>query len=137
MIGEQIAAEALEWIGTPFVWQARLKHVGCDCKGLVAGVAKACGRAEGDSLEALRGDYSSKVPHLDLKAGLRRLFDRVSDIQPGDILLMRIGREAIHLGIAISDRQMVHCYSTGPQKVIQAAIGGGRLDSIWRWRDGY
>jgi hypothetical protein len=30
---------------------------------------------------------------------------------------------------------MVHCYPSGPQVVIESAIGRGRLHSIWRWRD--
>lgn len=133
-IGEQIAAEALTWIGTPFLWQGRIKGKGCDCKGLVAGVAKACGRAEAESFEALAGDYGAKVDARRLKAGLARLFDPVTDIQPGDVLLLRMGGKAQHLGIAVSDRAMVHCYSVGPAMVIKAAIGRGRLDSVWRWR---
>ena len=52
-IGALIAATAEQWIGTPFHWQAQVQGVGCDCKGLVAGVARDCGRAEADELEAL------------------------------------------------------------------------------------
>ena len=35
--GEQVVAEAREWVGTPAHWQASVKGVGCDCKGLIAG----------------------------------------------------------------------------------------------------
>lgn len=136
MIGHAIAAEAETWIGTPFRWQGRVKGVGCDCKGLVAGVAKAVGRPEGDSLEALAGDYGYKVDARRLKHGLARLFDRAAEIQAGDVLLLVLGGKAQHLAIALNDRQMVHCFTGGPSRVVKAAIGHGRLDSIWRWRDG-
>lgn len=134
MIGAQIAAEARTWIGTPFHWQGRVKGVGCDCKGLVAGVAQELGRPEAQSLEALAGDYGAKVDAKRLKAGLARLFDKVGNIQPGDVLLLSVGGKPQHLGIALDEKRMVHCYSAGPQKVIEAAIGRGRLDSVWRWR---
>lgn len=134
-VGVIIAAEAQSWIGTPFVWQGRVKGVGVDCKGLVAGVAQAVGRPEGQSLEALAGDYGVRVDALRLRRGLARLFDPASEIAPGDVLLLTMGGKPQHLGIAIDPRRMVHCYSAGPQQVIEAAIGRGRLDSIWRWRD--
>lgn len=134
--GERIAAEAREWIGTPFHWQGRIKGKGVDCKGLVAGVARACGRPEGESLEALAGDYGRVVDHRRLQAGLRNLFDRAQAIEPGDVLLLLLGDppKPQHLAIAISDRRMVHCYGGGPNRVIEAPIGHGRLHSVWRWR---
>jgi hypothetical protein len=36
-----IVAEARSWIGTPYHHQASVKHVGCDCLGLVRGVWRA------------------------------------------------------------------------------------------------
>lgn len=134
MIGEAIAAEARQWIGTPFVWQGRVK-AGVDCKGLIAGVAKAVGRPEADSLEALAGDYGDKVDVRRLRMGLARLFDPASEVRPGDVLLLHMGGKPQHLGIALNDKRMVHCYVTGPQQVIESAIGRGRLHSVWRWRD--
>ena len=77
--------------------------------------------------KALRGDYGPLVPVRDLKAGLARMFDRATDIQPGDVLLLVVGGEAQHLGIAIDGKTMVHCYSTGPQRVIRVVL-------IGRWK---
>ena len=34
-----IIKAAETWIGTPFAHQARIKHVGCDCLGLIMGIA--------------------------------------------------------------------------------------------------
>lgn len=138
MIGDQIAAEAEEWIDTPFRWQGAVKGKGCDCKGLIAGVARACGRAEADSVEALAGDYSTHVPVPRLKAGLARLFDRVDERQPGDVLLLRMGGAAQHLAIyaprdGLPDR-IIEAMPTGPAKVRPGRATAIRIDSIWRWR---
>lgn len=134
-----IAAEAETWVGTPFHWQGRAKGIGCDCKGLVAGVARECGRPEADSVEALAGDYTALVDERRLRAGLEALFDRVKAWQPGDIMLLRIGGKAQHLAIVgTSGKHIVHCYSGGPDRVVIAPIGTAtqaRIDSIWRWRD--
>jgi cell wall-associated NlpC family hydrolase len=39
----KIITEARDWLGTPFKHQAKLKNIGCDCIGLVAGVLKNLG----------------------------------------------------------------------------------------------
>lgn len=36
----EIIRAARDWLGTPYVHQGRLKHVGVDCAGVVIGVAK-------------------------------------------------------------------------------------------------
>ena len=38
MTRADIVAAARRWVGTPYVHQASLIHVGCDCLGLVRGV---------------------------------------------------------------------------------------------------
>lgn len=138
MIGDRIAAEAETWIGTPFRWQGRAKLKGCDCKGLVAGVARECGRPEGDSLEAIAGDYGPRVDDQRLVAGLARLFDRVTDIQPGDVLLLRVGGKPAHLAIAApvegKPTRAIQAFHTGPQKVLPLRTPKDTIHSIWRWR---
>jgi cell wall-associated NlpC family hydrolase len=138
-MNRQIALEAEQWIGTPFQWQASVKGAGADCKGLVAGVARACGRDEGASLEALAGDYGAQVPAARLKAGLARLFDRATDIQAGDILLLKCGGKAQHLAIAVpiegQSSRTVQALHTGPRMVIAIRQPRDSIDSIWRWRD--
>lgn len=140
-IGEQIAAAAETWIDTPFRWQGRVKGVGCDCKGLVAGVAAECGRPEADSVEALAGDYRLKVDVVRLKAGLARLFNPVpiADRQPGDVLLLRIGGAAQHMAIYAPNRlsadRIIEAMPSGPGRVRPARASAVRIDSVWRWRD--
>jgi cell wall-associated NlpC family hydrolase len=136
--GEAIAAEAETWLGVPFRWQGRVK-AGCDCKGLLVGVAKACGRPEADSLEALAGDYSFKVPVTALERGLARLFDRVNERRPGDVLLLKVAGKPQHLAIAAPQpgrpSRAIQATHTGKQQVVQSGIPRDMVHSIWRWRD--
>lgn len=137
-IGKSIAAEAEAWIGTPFKWQGRVR-AGCDCKGLVAGVAKACGRSEGDSLFAVAGDYGFKVDARRLQSGLAALFDRATDIAPGDVLLLRIDGKPQHLAIAApvdgKPTRAIQALHTGPCKVVVGRIPRDMVHSIWRWKE--
>lgn len=136
--GESVSAVAETWIDVPFDWQGRVR-AGCDCKGLVAGVAKELGRPEAESLEALAGDYGGKVNPARLRAGLARLFDRVSDRQAGDVLLLRLGGAAQHLAIAAptegNPERVIEAMPSGPGKVRPGRASPGRVDSIWRWKE--
>lgn len=137
MIGEQVAAKAEEWINVPFHWQGTVR-AGCDCKGLVAGVARELGRPEAASVEALAGDYAERVDVVRLRAGLSRLFDRVTERQPGDVLLLRMGGAPQHLAICaphpgVPDR-IIEAMPSGPARVRPARASDARVDSIWRWR---
>lgn len=137
MIGKQVAEKAEEWVGVPFHWQGTVR-AGCDCKGLIAGVARELGRPEADSVEALAGDYGGKVDVRRLKAGLARLFDQVSERQPGDVLLLRMGGAAQHLAIyaptETNPDRIIEAMPTGPAQVRPSRARPVRIDSVWRWR---
>ncbi len=142
LIGDAIQEEAETWTDTPFVEVGRLKGVGCDCKGLLAGVAAACGRPEAESVEALAVDYNlgKSVDVRRLRAGLARLFDcvPVADRRAGDVLLVKVRGRAQHLAIAAPRPGK-------PSRVIEAQLdvgkvrpfrrSDGEIDSVWRWRD--
>lgn len=136
MTGADIVAEARSWLGTAFHWQASLKGVGADCKGLVWGVARELGLPEAQSLYASTADYGAKVPAALLKRGLGETFLRVADPRPGDVLLMKPGGVAQHLAIHAGET-VIHTYSTGPRCVVEtpirAALRAWPLDSAWRF----
>lgn len=136
-LGEAVWAEALAWKGTPFVWQASVKRVGCDCKGLLVGVARDLGRPEADSLPARISDYGSRVPVAALKAGLAELFDRARTPEVGDILLLNFAGHPQHLAI-FGGATVIHTYNRGPRQVIEQSFAvvarHWPVDSIWRWR---
>jgi len=137
VVFDDIVAEARTWIGTPFRWQQSAKGQGCDCKGLIAGVARAIGRPEGSSIYAMMSaEYRRGVdPHL-LMRGLSELFDRVETMEPGDVLLMQTGDKAQHLGIYVGGGRMIHTYGRGPRCVIEVPlIPNWPVVGIFRWRD--
>ena len=129
-----IVAAAREWIDTPFVWQASVKGVGADCRGLISGVARDLGLPEADSFYARTADYA-KVDAALLKAGMRALFDPVKEAAPGDVLLLKVGGRAQHLAIYVGAGRMIHTYRNNIGKVIEVPVGRSRpIDSIWAWR---
>lgn len=140
MNGAEIAAVAEGWVGVPFRWQGSVK-AGCDCKGLIAGIAREAGRPEATDPELVAGDYGGKVDTRRIRATLERLFDRVptSDRQPGDLLLLRLDGKAQHLAIYAPQPgkpdRAIEAMPSGPAKVRPARWPEHRIDSVWRWRD--
>lgn len=120
----RIVAEARAWVGTPFHHQASTRGVGCDCAGLLKGVALAVG--------LLPPDYASRPEYREL-FGYGRLpqGERLTEIcnrfmrpvararmRAGDAVLVRIASNPRHLGILIPWRKglgIVHaaCTSDG------------------------
>lgn len=137
MTGEHIAATAETWLGVPFKWQGQVR-AGCDCKGLVAGVAAECERPEAQSLHALCADYGLKVDSNRLLKGMAELFDRANDIQAGDVLVLKVAGKPQHLAIAAPQEgkptRAIQAIHTGPLCVVAARVPKDMIHSIWRWR---
>lgn len=96
----RIVAEARSWQGTPFLEQASVKGRGCDCKGLVVGVAREIGLAEAESLHARMCDYDlGRIDPALLKAGLAATLCPVAidKAKAGDVLLCRVNGSPAHL----------------------------------------
>lgn len=131
---DQLIAEAMEWIGTPHHHQASLKGVGCDCKGLVWGIARELDLPEARVAMAARADYSTVIDPDMLRAGLEAALRQTRQPQPGDVALMLIGAKAQHLGILMPGNQIIHTYQNGPGCVIKVPLGKSRrIDSYWTW----
>ena len=139
-IGERVVNEVREWIGTPFHDQASLKGVGCDCKGLVWGVARALGRPEANTSYAEFIHYDLKrrngVPGKLLRQGMAALFDRADQIRPGDILLLSCEGEPRHMAIATDEGFAIHASGKRgvKERSLKAVSHKYQIDSIWRWR---
>ncbi len=131
-----IVAEARAWVGTPFHWQASAKGKGCDCKGLIAGVARDLGLPEAGMLYARMADYARVDPAI-LREGLRATFDQVAEPEPGDVLLLKVSNRPQHLAIYVGEGRMIHTYSKGPGAVVEVPMGQvwrDAIDSVWSWR---
>ena len=134
-VRDMVIAEAARWEGTPFHWQASLRGVGCDCKGLIAGVARACGLPEGAGFFANIGSYGPVVDQRLLKEGLAQSMAAAADPRPGDVLLLRVGGKPQHLAFLMPGARILHCWNAGPCRVVYAHWTAGRaareLDSAW------
>lgn len=114
MTPERIVAEARSWIGTPYRHQASLKHVGCDCLGLVLGVWKALYGAPPEQPPPYAPDWAEAGQNEPLiEAALRHLTPRTDgEITPGEILIFRWRAHvaAKHLAIATEAGRMIHAH---------------------------
>ena len=123
----QIIEEARRWKGTPYRHQGRLLGSGCDCAGLVIKVR--------ESLFGVPDKWDKNYSRLPSNWNIKRLMDRefiqinFSEIDIGDILLLKIVSEPQHVGIVspYSDRSfgMIHCYSS-MGKVVEH-----RFNKVW------
>lgn len=123
-----IATTARAWIGTPFHHQGRLQGVGCDCVGLVIGVAEALGVPVQD-----QPGYSPEPQGRALRDALDAQLLPIPAPVPGCVVLMRIGREERHVGIVATHP------ATGALSIIHAWLQAGavvehHLDTTWHRR---
>lgn len=94
---------ARSWIGTPYVHQASLKGVGCDCLGLLRGIWRELRGEEPEEIPAYSLDWAEATGAETLYIALKRYAAEVAvrNIGPGDIALFRMlpRSPAKHCGI--------------------------------------
>lgn len=113
-----IVTLARDWIGTPYLHQASVKGVGCDCLGLLRGIWREVYGHEPQAVPAYSPDWSEPQGQELLFAAAEQHMQRVTSapILAGQILLfrMRDGAVAKHLGIVSADDpapQFIHAYA--------------------------
>jgi NlpC/P60 family putative phage cell wall peptidase len=125
---QDIIATARTWLGTPWVHQGRLKGIGVDCGGLIIGVGRELGLLDFDTQAYGRIPDGQRLRAL---CDEHLLAKPVSDIVPGDVLLMRFTRHPQHLAI-VGDRgepfSLIHAYADAGRCVEHGA------DQKWRRR---
>lgn len=126
-----IVAEARRWIGTPFMHLGRRRGIGCDCAGLIIGVAHGLGLS--------RFEFTAYPPDpagIDMTEMLAANMDAIAveGAGPGDVAHIRWFSAPRHLAI-IADRDqndgaldMIHAYA--PAGKVREHI----LDAKWRRR---
>lgn len=126
-----IISAARGWIGTPYLHQASVRHVGCDCLGLVRGVWRAAIGDEPEKPPPYAATWAEAFNGECLLAALTRRFRPVApdDFLPGDVLAFRFRDHlpAGHLAIATTPTQMVHAHSGAG--VVEVPLG-----AHWRKR---
>ena len=113
----QVVAIARSWIGTPYLHQASLQGVGCDCLGLLRGIWREVYGSEPEAIPAYTPDWSEPQGAERLMAAADRHLRSVEagPLTLGNVILfrMRAGAVAKHLGL-ISDAgdmpKFIHAY---------------------------
>lgn len=131
MKGALIEAAARQWLGTPWVHQARVKGEGVDCAGVVIEVAKQLGFANGYDDKT---DYS-RIPDEKMQLLLAKHMKRVTwnERQQGDVVHIAWRKLPQHLGILTSKDTIIHAYETAG--VVETEIGGPMgVRGVYRFR---
>ncbi|MBL1419137.1 MAG: C40 family peptidase [Alphaproteobacteria bacterium] len=112
----EVVTEAKSWLGTPYRHQASLKHVGCDCLGLLRGVWREVKGDEPELAPPYAPRWSDATKNDLLLEMAERNFCRKSqgaEIEVGDILLFKYRQNlpTRHVAIAISSDEFIHAYA--------------------------
>lgn len=122
MTPQDVVRVARTWIGTRFLHQASLKGVGCDCIGLIAGVARELGMPEAEHWlrDARRRSYTKEPsPAMLLAAASEYLLEvPLEALRVGDVPLFRVRTNPQHFGIlsAQAPRYLIHAH--GPSRAV-------------------
>lgn len=135
MTRDSIVSAALDWRGTPFHHEARVKGVGVDCAQILIAVFSEVGLLPEFNPDHYPHDWhfhKSEERYLEtIKACGGR---QVETPKPGDVAMYRFGHCASHAAIVIEWPRCIHAY--WGQGVVEvdgenSAELGGRLDSFW------
>lgn len=125
---DQICAEAVRLVGTPYQHQARLPGVAIDCVGLVVCTARALGIPLTDISNYPRFPDGTLRPRLAEQLDAKPLADR----QPGDIITFWYSKRGVaaHVGILVS---------RSPEHLVHTSADIGRvvrhrIDDFWSVR---
>lgn len=124
--GAQVVAAARSWLGTPYHHQAALKHIGCDCLGLLRGIwAELYGRMPEEPPPYSR-DWAERHGRETLYEAASRHMPEVApaERQPGDLMLFRWRADtpAKHCAVLASPSHMIHAYEGAG--VVETALSG-------------
>jgi cell wall-associated NlpC family hydrolase len=125
----RVVAEACDWVGTPFVWQQRVKGPkgGADCGTFLAAVYEAAGIFRVDAKELRRADgerigaqwNQNQDDEIYLRFVLKHASEIVlahmheqtqENIRPGDLALVKVGRCWAHGAIVTAWPKIIHNY---------------------------
>jgi NlpC/P60 family putative phage cell wall peptidase len=130
MSAQRIVAAARGWIGTPYLHQASLKGVGCDCLGLLRGVYRELYSGEPEQPPPYCADWAEASRREAMADAARRHLTPIplEAYGAGDVLLFRWRPDlpAKHCGIATAREAMVHAHDGA--SVAETPIG------LWRRR---
>ncbi|MEI6573834.1 MAG: NlpC/P60 family protein [Alphaproteobacteria bacterium] len=132
----RVITEARSWIGTPYHHAASRKGIGCDCLGLIRGIWRAVIGEEPEIPEPYRAGWIDTPGEERLRDAARRHLIEIlpSNFCSGDILMFRWRDHlpAKHLGLATSDKTMVHAHEGA--SVAEVDLGHWRKRLVYAFR---
>jgi hypothetical protein len=126
---QEVIREALTWMGTPFMHEARVKGVGCDCGRFLIAIYSSLGHME--NYEPYRVPVAwhlhSEAPGFDPEMYIRQIKRFAREIEgppaPGDIAMFWWGKAYSHSGIVIEwPNKMIHCFFIAGVQLVDAQI---------------
>ncbi len=125
-----VLTTARNWIGTPFHLQGRQKGIGCDCVGLILGVAQEM------AIRSKKGGYINEYdkPDYSLMSDMSCLISELSEhlhvpydgtaIVPGKIALLKFKDRWCHVGIITEALYNRH---DGDFRILHTCLSIGRV----------
>jgi NlpC/P60 family putative phage cell wall peptidase len=125
------------WIGTPYVHQACLKGVGCDCLGLIRGIYSELYGHAPETPPAYSPDWAEETGQEAMRDAARRhlLEIQLGEAKPGDVVLFRMkaNAPAKHAAILSENGLIIHAYQG--HAVAETAIPPGwKKRMAWAFR---
>lgn len=109
-----IIEEAISWLNTPFVSEARIKGVGSDCAEFLIGVYANAGM-----IEPFKTEHHPRQWHLHStdELYLREIVKYAREVEtpiPGDMAVFHVKKAYAHAGIVIDwPSKIIHCIDRG------------------------
>lgn len=128
MTGAQVVVVARSWIGTPFHHQGRVRGVGCDCVGLLIGIAHELALSAFDTT-----CYARRPDGRMLKDACDREMTPIArgEIAIGDVGLFALTGDPQHLAIFgdyPGGLSIIHAHAPN-RRVVE-----NRFDEMWAGR---
>lgn len=133
--GELIITKAREWIGTPFHQQGRQKQIGCDCIGLILGVAQEVGAISLTKKPWRDCDVTTYDCMSDSTLLLRLLplhFITATETEQGNILLFKLSSNNYHVGL-YNENAIIHACSVIGKVVCHKIISGWQIMEVFKY----
>jgi NlpC/P60 family putative phage cell wall peptidase len=131
---EPIVDITRSWIGTPYVHQASLKGVGCDCLGLLRGLWRELHGDEPEGIPPYSPDWAETTGNETLYLALKRHAREVTirELAHGDVALFRMlpHGPAKHCGIVAARAGQLTLIHAGQNK----RVSEEPLSPFWRTR---
>lgn len=127
--GAMVAGQARTWLGTPYVHQASLKAKGCDCIGLVRGVAREVGFKDPFKTGEARkfAGYGRQPKAADLIEACLLYLQPIPKPTAtlGDILLLRYEKDPQHFALIsrLDPMHIIHAF-TPERRVVENPLSG-------------